>query len=79
MKTIYEHTVGGDGAVMGAYVDGDWVIIQEKYPLSKAIDPADKFLDSSIDKLEEKFGWSKAFLEPLRVSAKAALLKLVGG
>lgn len=77
MKTVYEHTLGD--AIAGLYVDGDFVIEQVKYPLAKALDPADKFIDSSIDSLEAKVGWAKALLEPLRASAKAALAKLISG
>lgn len=79
MKTIYEHSVGGDGAVAGLYLDGEFVVEQVKYPLAKALDPADKFIDSSIDSLEAKLGWAKPLLEGVRASAKAALAKLVGG
>jgi hypothetical protein len=81
MKTIYEHSIGGDGAVAGLYVDGDFVIEQVKYPLAKALDPADKFIDSAIDGLEAKIpgDWDKALLEPARVAAHAELQKLVGG
>lgn len=79
MKTIYESAVGGDGAMVGLYVDGEFLIEQVKYPLAKALDPADKFIDSSIDALEAKLGWAKAIIEPIRAAAKAALAKVIGG
>lgn len=79
MKTIYEHAVGGDGAIAGLYVDGDMIIESVKYPLAKALDPADKFIDSAVDSLEAKLSWSKAILDPLRSAAKAWLASAVGG
>lgn len=79
MKTIYEHTVGGDGALAGVYVDDQFIYETVKYPLAKALEAPDQFIDKSIDGLESKLGWAKALLEPVRVSAKAALAKLIGG
>lgn len=79
MKPIYEHSVGGDGAIAGLYIDeeGGFIVEQVKYPLNKALEPADKFIDSSIDGLEAKLGWAKPVLEGLRAAAHAALKKLV--
>lgn len=80
MKTIYEHSVGGDGAVAGLYLDedGGFIVEQVKYPLAEAMDPADKFIDTAVDSLEAKLGWAKPVIEPLRAAAKSALAKLIG-
>lgn len=79
MKTIYEHSVGGDGAMAGAYVEGGNVVIKASFPLEKAVEPLNKVIDQAIDKLESVIpgDWDKALLEPIRAEAKAALLKLI--
>lgn len=81
MRTIYEKAIGGDGAVAGLYVDDQYVYETVKYPLAKALDPANKLVDNMIDGLEAKIpgDWDKAILEPLRTGAKAELAKLIGG
>lgn len=80
MKTIYEHAVGGDGAVAGLYVsdDGLFIVEQVKYPMATALEPADKFIDSAVDGLEAKLSWTKAILDPMRAAAKAWLASAVG-
>jgi hypothetical protein len=79
MRTIYEHPIGD--AIEGLYIDGEFIIQQTKYPLVKALEPADKFIDSSIDTAEAKIpgDWDKMVLEPLRALAHAELKKLAGG
>lgn len=79
MKTIYEHTIGGDGAVAGLYLEDGCLVEKVKYPLTKAAEPAHKFVDSSIDSLEAKIpgDWDKAVLEPVRAAAHIEIDKLV--
>lgn len=80
MKTIYEHAIGGDGAVAGLYEDEGFLIEQVKYPIAKAIEPGDKFIDSAVDTLEAKIpgDWDKVVLEPARAAGHAWLKKLAG-
>lgn len=85
MKVIADikKPIGGDGAeASGALVlDGGMLKgqIEVSYPLAKALDPVNKIIDSMIDKIEAAVpgDWDKALLEPIRVEAKAALLKLL--
>ncbi len=81
MKTIYEHAIGSDGVVAGLYIDGDSVVEQIRYPMSKALAPVDALIDKSIDGLEAKIpgDWDKAVLEPIRIGAHAELKAFVGG
>ncbi len=81
MKPIYEHAIGDDGVVAGLYVDGEFIIEQVKYPIKKAIEPADKFIDSVIDGLEAKIpgDWDRLILEPARAAGHAEVKRLAGG
>lgn len=79
MRTLYEHTVGGDGAVVGAYVDGEFLVLQEKYPLQKALDAPEILIDKQIDNLETKFPIAKGLLESARSAYKSAITKFIGG
>lgn len=79
MKTIYEHAIGGDGAVAGLYLEDGFLVEKVKYPLTKATDPAKAFVNSAIDSLEAKIpgDWDKAVLEPVRIAALAEVDKLI--
>lgn len=79
MKTIYEHSVGGDGAVAGLYVEDGFLVEKVKYPLTKATEPAKQFVNAAIDSLEAKIAgdWDKAVLEPVRVAAIAEIDKVI--
>lgn len=81
MKTVYEHEVGGDGAMAGLYIEDGFAVLKIKYPLAKAMDPADKFLDKSIDSIENTIpgDWDKLILEPARAFGHEELKKLVAG
>lgn len=79
MKVIYEHAVGGDGAVAGLYLEDGFLVEKVKYPVGGALAPAHKFIDSAIDGLEDKIpgDWDKIALEPLRVLAHSSLDSLL--
>jgi hypothetical protein len=79
-KTIYEHAIGGDGAVAGLYIEDGFLVEKVSYPLSKAAAPAHKFIDTSVDTLEAKIpgDWDKAILEPMRIAGHGMIDKLLG-
>jgi hypothetical protein len=81
MKVIYEHSVGGDGAVAGLYIEDGYIVEKVKYPIAKAAEPAKAFVNKAIDTLEEKIpgDWDKLILEPGRAAALAEIDKLVAG
>lgn len=81
MKTIYEHTIGGDGAMAGLYIEDGFVVEKVKYPIAKAAQPAHEFIDNTINSLEARIpgDWEKIALEPARVAAHAAIDKLTSG
>lgn len=79
MKTIYESAIGGDGAKVGAYIEGSELQVKASYPLNKILQPVNDIIDSAINKLEAVIpgDWDKAVLEPIRVAAKAELVALL--
>ncbi len=79
MRTLYEHSIGSDGAIAGLYVDGDRLIAQESYPLQKALDQPEAVIDRQIDGLEVRFPIAKGLLETVRSGYKAAITKFIGG
>lgn len=85
MKSIVDVTkqVGGDGAVAKASLVIENGFLKAKaeiaYPIEKAVKPVTDVLDNAITKLEAAIpgDWDKALLEPIRVQAKAELIKLL--
>lgn len=78
-KVIVEQAIGGDGGKASLEVDGEVLALKVSYPLSKILEPVNKVIDQAIDKVEGLIpgDWDKAVLEPVRVAAKAELLKLL--
>lgn len=79
MKTIYEHTVGGDGAIAGLYADDQYLYETVKYPLSKALGAPEAAIDAQLTNLETKFPALKSGIENLKTAYKAAVAKFIGG
>lgn len=78
MKTIYEHSLGGDGGKAGAYIEGTDLAIKATYPLAKVLDPVNKVVDSVIDKLEQWIpGDQKELADKLKLEAHAELVQLL--
>lgn len=79
MKSIVEQSVGGDGGKVGLYIDGANLALMAIYPLGKVLEPVNAVIDKAIDALEKAIPgeWDRALLEPIRVEAKAALVKLL--
>lgn len=79
MKTIYEHAIGGDGAVGGLYVDNGFVVEQVKYPVAKFMAPVLAPLDALEKKLE---AIAPDVLDPMIKKAfdelKAAITSIIG-
>lgn len=79
MKALLEGSVGGDGGKAGIYIEENQLAVKLSIPLEKVLEPVNKVIDEAINKLEALVpgDWDKALLEPIRVEAKAALLKLL--
>lgn len=79
MKTIYETKIGGDGGLVGAYVGEGALIVKASYPLTKIAEPLLVPIDSAFKAIESAIpgDWDVALLEPIKVSLKAEIMKLL--
>ena len=78
MKVIYEHAIGGDGLVVGLYIEGDKLVEKVSYPLAKALVPFDELVGKAVDKLEALIpGDQKAIAEGLKKQAHEQIVKLL--
>lgn len=72
---------GSAGAHLG--IEGSNLVldlsVKASYPLEKVLTPANKAIDDAIDAVEKAVpgDWDKAILEPIRIAAKAQLLKAI--
>ncbi len=80
-KVIVDKPFGGDGADVTVGMDGGSLAVEIKYPLEKLMSPLNSIIDKAIDAVEAAIpgDWDKAVMEPIRVAAKAELVKLIGG
>ncbi len=81
MKTLVEHGIGGDGGMIGLYLDEGKIKQIASYPIDKLLAPVNAIVDKAFDGLEKVIPgeWDMAILEPLRASAKAEIAKLIAG
>jgi hypothetical protein len=78
MKVIYEHAIGGDGAVIGLYIEGDKLVEKVSYPLAKVLTPVNSLIGIGVDKLEALIpGDQKDLAEKLKAQANEQLVKLL--
>ena len=78
MKKIYETALGGDGAKVGAYIEGADLTVKATYPLGKVLEPVNKVIDEIIDKVEAWIpGDQKAIAEGMKADAHKRLIALL--
>jgi len=78
MKKIYETALGGDGAKVGAYIEGADLTVKATYPLGKVLLPVNKVIDEIIDKVEAWIpGDQKAIAEGMKADAHKRLVELL--
>lgn len=79
MKTLYETAIGGDGGLVGAYVDGGKLKVEASYPLVKIAEPLMAPIDQAFKAVEAAIpgDWDVAILEPIKEGLKAELMKLL--
>lgn len=80
MKTIYEHEIGGDGGMTGAYLNGGQVFVRVSYPVTKLVDPVMAQLDPLKEKLKSIVPFDSAtdpLIDAAFAEAKAEIIKLL--
>lgn len=78
MKVIYEHAIGGDGAMVGLYIEGGMLVEKFAYPLDKVLSPVKDLIGRGVDKLEVLIpGDQKELAEKLKKEAFDNLVKLL--
>lgn len=79
MKALYEHAIGGDGAVGGLYLDGGKLKAEVSYPVAALAKPVTDAVDSIFDKAEALIpgDFDKTLLEPLRKGIKDEIVKVL--
>ncbi len=79
MKVIYEKEIGGDGLMVGLYVEGDKLVLKQTYPLAKVLQPVTDVIDKGLDGLEKIIpgDWDKPMIESAKAEAKTQLIKIL--
>lgn len=79
MKSLVKQNIGGDGASAELSLDGGKLVLAVQYPVEKLAEPITKLIDKAIDAVEGAIpgDWDKAVLEPIRMAAKAEVIKLL--
>ncbi len=79
MKSLLKQSIGGDGATIELALDGGKLLLAAAYPIDKLASPLTALIDSAIDAAEKAIpgDWDRAVLEPIRIAAKAEVIKLL--